>query len=82
VTGGIGADRFLFKGAGAVGTDDILDFSQSDGDTIVFEKTSVTAFSQLSISNNGTDTTIVGGSQTIILHDFVAPLTTADFQFV
>jgi Ca2+-binding RTX toxin-like protein len=82
-TGGAGADSFTFRGT-AFDDDRITDFSQADGDVILFD--AATAFAQLTLS----DTTLDGapaalvqfGSGTVTLAGIAAAdLAASDFGF-
>ncbi|MER9682236.1 hypothetical protein NKJ23_23440 [Mesorhizobium sp. M0184] len=67
-----------------VGTQNtIYDFSQTQGDTIVFSGVEgVQSFDDLTIAQSGTDTIITAGVDQVTLANFTSPLTTSDFLFV
>ncbi|MER8518727.1 hypothetical protein NKH56_04825 [Mesorhizobium sp. M1076] len=81
-----GRDQFIFKDDGSmtVGTQNtIYDFSQTQGDTIVFSGVEgVQSFDDLTIAQSGTDTIITAGVDQVTLANFTSSLTTSDFLFV
>jgi Ca2+-binding RTX toxin-like protein len=86
LTGGTGADQFVFTPASGHGT--ITDFSHTDADHIELDGfTGLTQFSQLAshITTSGTTATIdlssFGSHTMITLTHLAAPLAASDFWF-
>ncbi|MFN0194736.1 MAG: M10 family metallopeptidase [Aestuariivirga sp.] len=82
LTGGVAADQFIFNAA-AFGRDTISDFD--DGlDKLVFKRSVADAFSDFSISGNGSTavTLAVGGDSIVLRDDRPIAISQADFLFV
>lgn len=78
--GGAGADEFQFLG-GAFGRDEIEDYNQGEGDSIVIEGPA--NFAALTISQNGSHAEIDWAGNTIVLLNFDSNnLTAGDFTFI
>ena len=81
MTGGTGDDTFVF--ASGHGSDTITDFTDGEDTIDLSAFTGITAFSDLTVAQNGTDTVItIPGGSTITLQDFTSTdLNEADFVF-
>jgi hypothetical protein len=80
-----GKDQFVFRDGGlmTVGTQNTIeDFSQRQHDQIKFiDVADVQSFSDLVITQSGTDTVIAAGADQVTLHNFLGSLTERDFLF-
>ena len=81
LTGNAGDDTFVF--ASGHGADTITDFTDGEDTIDLSAFTSITAFSDLTVAQNGSDTVItIPGGGTITLQDFTSTdLDAADFAF-